>query len=92
METDTLKLTARDYLQDKEFKIVYDMVQRIQKYSADKVKHATTLSKVKTVQLPPIEWSKAERRCKSLADKHFIENGLLYRCFRNRTALYIPDL
>ena len=92
VETDTLKLTEKDYLQDKEFKIIYTMVKRMQKHSTDRVKHETTLSKIKTVQLPPISLSKVERRCKSLADQHYMENGLLYRRFQNRIVLCVPDI
>lgn len=71
---------------------IYTILRKQRNFEAQQLKHSTTLSKVKTVRLPEIKWNSGERKCFSLSKKHFLENELLYRSFRNRTVRCIPNI
>jgi hypothetical protein len=92
VDADVLKISAKDYYQDPEFKTIYTIQRKIQDHAAKALTHSKTISKIKTVQLPGVKWNSVERKCLSLATKHYLENGLLYRRFRNRTVLCVPNV
>eukprot|EP01052_Picozoa_sp_SAG31_P000101 SAG31_NODE_3_length_45830_cov_42.279701_28_plen_748_part_00 len=92
VETDLLKLSERDYLQDPEFKLVYTILRKQQKHAERALKHSKTVSHIRTAKIPDVKHTAGERRSLSLAARHYLEKGLLYRRFRNRTALCVPDV
>ena len=51
VDADALKISAKDYYSDAEFKTIYTILRKKQDHAAKALKHAKTVSKIKTVHI-----------------------------------------
>eukprot|EP01050_Picozoa_sp_SAG11_P005817 SAG11_NODE_425_length_9589_cov_69.915701_6_plen_317_part_00 len=72
-------------------KVVYGILLKNKEHEERVEVHGAQLDGVKTARVPDMAWTKEERSQMHIAEKCYLQNGLLYRRFYNRDALCVPD-